>query len=177
MTKRYTQEATRFINDNKDKPFFLYMSHAMPHVPLHVSGDFKGRTKTLFGDVMEELDWSVGEVLKTLKECDLDKKTLVIFTSDNGAHQGSAGPLRGKKATMYEGGFRVPCIVRWPGRVPAEAVSDEVTATVDNGEIQSDFDVSRETHGRNSKAVGIIGKGGPTVQLSTEHGNIDIKKS
>jgi arylsulfatase A len=131
LTQRYTAEAVKVIRENKDRPFFLYLPHAMPHVPLHVSPDFKGRTKTLFGDVMEELDWSVSEILRTLKECDLDKKTLVIFTSDNGAHQGSAGQLRGKKATMYEGGFRVPCIVRWPGKVPAGAVSDEVTATVD----------------------------------------------
>lgn len=131
LTKRYTAEAIRLINDNKGKPFFLYLPHAMPHVPLHVSADFKGRTKTLFGDVMEELDWSVGEVLKAVKEADIDNKTLIIFTSDNGAHQGSAGPLRGKKATMYEGGFRVPCIVRWPGKVPAGAVNDEVAATVD----------------------------------------------
>jgi arylsulfatase A len=131
LTQRYTAEAVRVIRENKERPFFLYLPHTMPHVPLHVSADFKGRTKTLFGDVMEELDWSVGEVLRTLKECDLDRKTLVIFTSDNGAHQGSAGPLRGKKATMYEGGFRVPFIARWPGKVPADAVSDEVAAAVD----------------------------------------------
>jgi arylsulfatase A len=131
LTQRYTAEAVRVISENKDRPFFLYLPHTMPHVPLHVSAAFKGRTKSLFGDVMEELDWSVGEVLKTVKECELDRKTLVIFTSDNGAHQGSAGALRGKKATMYDGGFRVPCIVRWPGKVPEDAVSDEVTATVD----------------------------------------------
>ena len=131
LTRRYTAEVVRLVKENKDKQFFLYVPHAMPHVPLHVSGDFKGRTNTLFGDVMEELDWSVGEILKSVKDAGIDKKTLVIFTSDNGAHQGSAGVLRGKKATMYEGGFRVPCIVRWPGKVPAGVVSDEVTATVD----------------------------------------------
>jgi len=131
LTKRYTEEVIRLIKENKDKPFFLYLPHTMPHVPLAVSPNFKGRTKTLFGDVMEELDWSVGEILKTLKDVEIDKNTLIIFTSDNGAHQGSAGPLRGKKATMYEGGFRVPCIIRWPGKVPAGAVSDEVTATLD----------------------------------------------
>jgi arylsulfatase A len=131
LTQRYTAEALRVIRENKDRPFFLYLPHTMPHVPLHVSAGFKGRTATLFGDVMEELDWSVGEVLKTVKECGLDQKTLVIFTSDNGAHQGSAGPLRGKKATMYEGGFRVPCIVRWPGKVPGGSASDEMAATVD----------------------------------------------
>ncbi|HZZ81176.1 MAG TPA: sulfatase [Gemmataceae bacterium] len=131
LTKRYTAETIRLIKENKDKPFFLYVPHAMPHVPLHVSPDFKGRTKTLFGDVMEELDWSVGEILKAVKEAGIEKKTLVIFTSDNGAHQGSAGVLRGKKATMYEGGFRVPCIARWPGKIPADVVNDEVAATVD----------------------------------------------
>jgi arylsulfatase A len=131
LTKRYTEEAIRLIKEHKDEPFFLYLPHTMPHVPLAASPPFKGRTKTLFGDVMEELDWSVGEVLKTVKDAGLDEKTLVIFTSDNGAHQGSAGALRGKKATMYEGGFRVPCIVRWPGKIPAGSVSDEITATVD----------------------------------------------
>jgi arylsulfatase A len=131
LTKRYTAEAIRLIIENKEKPFFIYVPHAMPHVPLHVSADFKGRTKTLFGDVMEELDWSVGEILKAVKDAGVDKKTLVIFTSDNGAHQGSAGPLRGKKATNYEGGYRVPFIARWPGKVPTNAVNDEVTAMVD----------------------------------------------
>ncbi|MFO0970469.1 MAG: sulfatase [Gemmataceae bacterium] len=131
LTKRYTEEAVRFIAKNKEKPFFLYLPHAMPHVPLHVSAKFKGRTKTLFGDVIEELDWSVGEVLKAVKDNGIEDKTLVVFTSDNGAHQGSALPLRGKKATMYEGGFRVPCVMRWPGVIPADISSDEVTATID----------------------------------------------
>jgi arylsulfatase A len=131
LTQRYTAEAVRLIRENKDRSFFLYLAHTMPHVPLHVSPAFKGRTKTLFGDVMKELDWSVGEVLKAVKESGIDEKTLVIFTSDNGAHQGSAGALRGKKATMYEGGFRVPCIVRWPGKVPAGSVSAEVAGAVD----------------------------------------------
>ncbi len=131
LTQRYTAEAVRLIGENKDRPFFLYLAHAMPHVPLHVSPAFKGRTRTLFGDVMEELDDSVGKVLAAVKDNGIDDRTLVIFTSDNGAHQGSAGPLRGKKATPYEGGFRVPCIARWPGKVPAGVVSDEVAATID----------------------------------------------
>ena len=131
LTQRYTAEAVRLIRDNKEKPFFLYLPHTMPHVPLHVSPAFKGRTKTMFGDVIEELDWSVGEVLKTVKECGIDKNTLILVTSDNGAHQGSAEPLRGRKATMYEGGFRVPCIARWPGKVAAGAATDEMAATVD----------------------------------------------
>ena len=131
LTKRYTDEARRFIKDHKDKPFFISMPHTMPHVPLYASEAYKGRTKSVFGDVMEELDWSVGEVLKAVKDSGIDKNTLVIFTSDNGAHQGSALPLRGKKATMYEGGFRVPMIARWPGKVPVDAVMDEMAATVD----------------------------------------------
>src|SRR5262249_49931617 len=131
LTKRYTEEAVRFIARNKDQPFFLYLPHAMPHVPLHVSEKFKDRTKTLFGDVIEELDWSVGEVLQAVKDNGIEKKTLVVFTSDNGAHQGSALPLRGKKATMYEGGFRVPCVMRWPGKIPAGLESDETCGTID----------------------------------------------
>jgi arylsulfatase A len=131
LTKRYTEEAVKLIKDNREKPFFLYLPHTFPHVPLHVSPAFKGKTKSLFGDVMEELDWSVGEVIKAVKDNGLDEKTLVIFTSDNGAHQGSALPLRGKKATMYEGGFRVPMIARWPGKIPANAATDEMAATVD----------------------------------------------
>lgn len=131
LTKRYTEEALRFIKDNKEKPFFLYMPQTFPHVPLHVSPAFKGRTKTLFGDVMEELDWSIGEVLKSVKDNGIEKNTLVVFTSDNGAHQGSAGVLRGKKATMYEGGFRVPMIARWPGKITADTTTDEIAATVD----------------------------------------------
>jgi arylsulfatase A len=131
LTQRYTAEATRFIAANKDKSFFLYMPHTMPHVPLAASKAFQGRTKTLFGDVMEELDWSVGEVLKAVKDNGIDKKTLVVFTSDNGAHQGSALPLRGKKATMYEGGVRVPCVMRWPGKIAANSECAEAAATVD----------------------------------------------
>lgn len=131
LTRRYTEEAIGVIQQNKDRPFFLYLPHTMPHVPLHVSPSFKGRTKSVFGDVIEELDSSVGSVLKAVADAGIDKKTLVLFTSDNGAHQGSAVPLRGKKATNYEGGYRVPCIARWPGKVPAGAVIDEVAATVD----------------------------------------------
>jgi arylsulfatase A len=131
LTRRYTEEATRFIAANKDKAFFLYMPHTMPHVPLAASKEFQGRTKSLFGDVMEELDGSVGAVLKAVKDNGIDKKTLVVFTSDNGAHQGSALPLRGKKATMYEGGVRVPCIMRWPGKIAANSECAETAATVD----------------------------------------------
>jgi arylsulfatase A len=131
LTKRYTQEAVRFISTNKDKNFFLYLPHTMPHGPMAVSPGFQGRTKSLFGDVIEEVDWSVGEVLKAVKENGLDEKTLVIFTTDNGTASGSSGPLRGKKATLYEGGVRVPCIMRWPGKIPAKSESAEIAATID----------------------------------------------
>jgi arylsulfatase A len=131
LTKRYTEEAVAYINKHKDGPFFLYLPHTMPHLPMAVSKEFKGRTRTLFGDVMEEIDWSVGEVLKAIKECGIDDRTLVLFTTDNGTRSGSSGPLRGRKASVYEGGIRVPCIVRWPGQVPAGAVCSEVAATID----------------------------------------------
>lgn len=131
LTRRYTEETVKFITQHKDEPFFVYLPHTMPHLPLYVSDSFKGRTKTLFGDIMEEIDWSVGEILKTLKQHDLDNKTLVIFTTDNGTRMGSSGPLRGRKAHMYEGGIRVPCIMRWPENIPAGKVCSEIAATID----------------------------------------------
>ena len=107
----------RFIERNRDRPFFLYFAHAMPHKPLACSEAFYKKSGAgLYGDVLAELDWSVGQVLARLKELGLDERTLVIFTSDNGPwYGGSTGGLRGMKATTWEGGFRVPCIVRWPG--------------------------------------------------------------
>ncbi len=138
LTTWYTERAVRFIEKNKDKPFFVYVPHAMPHVPLHVSDKFKGKTERgLYGDVISEVDWSVGEILKTLKNLNLDDQTLVIFTSDNGPwltygdHGGSAGPLREGKGTAWDGGVRVPCIMRWPGKVPAGAVCREPAMTID----------------------------------------------
>ena len=124
ITKRYTEEVTRFIAEHKQKPFFIYLAHSMPHVPLFASKDFKGKSERgLYGDVIEEIDWSVGEILKTLKKEGLDKNTVVIFTSDNGPwsifneNGGSAGPLFGAKGTSYEGGQRVPAIFWGPGRI------------------------------------------------------------
>jgi arylsulfatase A len=138
LTKRYTEAAVDFIRTNQERPFFLYLAHAMPHVPLYASGAFKGKTERgIFGDVIEELDWSVGQVLQTLRETGLDKNTLVIFTSDNGPwaglgeSSGSAGPLRGAKFTSYEGGQRVPCIAWRPGFVPAGKVCEEQISTLD----------------------------------------------
>ncbi len=138
LTKRYTEKAIEFINKNKDRPFLVYLPHTMPHIPLFVSEKFQGKSKRgLYGDVIEEIDWSVGEILKTLKKLGLDEKTLVIFTSDNGPwlskgeNGGSALPLRDGKFSTYEGGMRVPCIMRWPGRIPAGTVCSEVSATID----------------------------------------------
>ena len=121
LTKRYTERALRFIERNRDRPFFLYFAQAMPHKPLAVSEAFYKKSGAgLYGDTLAELDWSVGQVLTRLKDLGLDAQTLVIFTSDNGAwYGGSTGGLRGMKSTTWEGGFRVPCIVRWPGRLPA----------------------------------------------------------
>src|SRR5262249_54283118 len=121
LTTMYTERAVKFIEQNKSRPFFLYVPHAMPHVPLHVSNKFKGKSKQgLYGDVIMEIDWSVGEILAALKKHDLVSNTLVIYTSDNGPwlifgnHAGSAGPLREGKMTTWEGGVRMPCIMRWP---------------------------------------------------------------
>ena len=129
FTRRCTERAVHFIERNATRPFFLYLPHIMPHVPLFASEKFKGRSAAgLYGDVMEELDWSVGEVLAALKRLELDRRTLVIFISDNGPflsygeHAGSAAPLREGKLTTFEGGVRVPCLVRWLGTVPAGRV-------------------------------------------------------
>lgn len=138
LTTWYTQRAVDFIRRHRDRPFFVYVAHSMPHVPLFVSDKFRGHSRQgLYGDVIEELDWSVGEILATLKELSLDRYTFVLFTSDNGPwlsygnHAGSAGPLREGKGTAWEGGVRVPCIARWPERIPAGMVCEEVAATID----------------------------------------------
>ena len=140
LTTMYTEEAIRFIADNKETPFFLYLAHNMPHVPLGVSDKFRGKSKGgLYGDVIEELDWSMGEILKTLKKLKLDDNTIVIFISDNGPwiekrigdHAGHADPLRGAKMKSWEGGPRVPCIMRWPGKIPAGKTSDAIVTTMD----------------------------------------------
>lgn len=137
ITKRYTEEAKQFISENKENPFFLYLAHTMPHRPLFASDEFLDTSKRgLYGDVVEELDWSVGEILKTLKEKGLDKNTLVVFTSDNGPwtvlnqNGGSAGPLFGAKNTEYEGGMRVPAIFWWPGQIEPGVVT-EIGSTLD----------------------------------------------
>ena len=122
LTTDYTTRSIDFIQRNKDKPFFLYLAHSMPHVPLAVSDKFKGKSEQgLFGDVMMEIDWSIGEVWRTVQELGLEENTLIVITSDNGPwanygnHAGSAGGLREAKATTFDGGNRVPCIVYWKG--------------------------------------------------------------
>ena len=138
LTERYTEEAIKFITAHKNEPFFVYLPHTFPHVPLHVSERFRGRSKRgLYGDVIECIDWSTGEILDTLARLGLDEQTLVIYTSDNGPwlsqgkNGGSALPLRAGKGTTYEGGMRVPCVMRWPGHIPAGRVCDELATTMD----------------------------------------------
>lgn len=139
FTQRYTREAVQWISDQKQKdaPFFLYLAHNMPHAPVFASPKFQGRSQGgRFGDVVEEIDWSLGQIMKTLKERKLDDNTLVIFTSDNGPweifgeHAGTAGPLSGEKSTCWEGGQRVPAIFRWRGRI-APGVSDQIGSNLD----------------------------------------------
>lgn len=138
LTTQYTERAVKFIEKNKDKPFFLYVPHTMPHVPLAVSSKFKGKSKQgMYGDVIMEIDWSVGEILAALKKHGLDDNTLVMFSCDNGPwlsygnHAGSAGPLREGKMTTWDGGVREPFIARWSGKIPAGSVCREPAMTVD----------------------------------------------
>jgi len=132
LTERYTAEAIKFITANKDRPFFLYLPHTFPHGPLHVSARFKGKSKGgLFGDVVECIDWSCGEILAAIKQAGIDEQTLVIFTSDNGPGGHPAPPLRGGKGSTWEGGMRVPFIARWPGKVPAGAACAEQASVMD----------------------------------------------
>ncbi len=138
LTTWYTQRAVRFIEKNKDRLFFLYVPHSMVHVPLFVSNKFKGKSKQgLFGDVVMEIDWSVGQILSTLRRLGLDRDTMVVFCSDNGPwlsygdHAGSARPLREGKGTSFDGGQREPTLAWWPGKIPAGAVCHEPASTMD----------------------------------------------
>jgi len=138
LTRQYTERAVRFIEGNHERPFFLYLAHTMVHVPLFASEQFQDKSKAgLFGDVVEEIDWSVGQILNSLERHKIDEQTLVIFTSDNGPwlsygeHAGSTGGLREGKGTSWEGGVRVPCLVRWPNTIPAGKVCDQPAMTID----------------------------------------------
>jgi len=132
LTKRYTEEAVKFIRSHKDGPFFVYLPHTMIHFPLAASDAFKGKSKLgLLGDAIEEIDWSVGQIMATLKELKLDDNTLVIFTSDNGPAGRAAPPFRGNKGTTWEGGVREPCIMRWPGKIPAGTTCEQFAGNID----------------------------------------------
>ncbi|MSU66622.1 MAG: arylsulfatase [Opitutus sp.] len=138
FTAMLTKRSVEFIGQNKDRPFFLYLAHVMPHVPIHPSEKFRGQSQGgKYGDTIEELDWSVGEILAAVKANGLDDNTLIIFTSDNGpflsygTDAGSAGPMRGGKLTAFEGGVHMPCIMRWPGKIPAGRDCHEIAATID----------------------------------------------
>jgi arylsulfatase len=138
FTTSFTEKTIDFIKRKKDKPFFVYLAHPMPHVPLAVSNKFKGKSKQgLYGDVMMELDWSIGQIRETLKKLKLEENTLLIVTSDNGPwlnygnHAGSAGGLREGKGTSFEGGQRVPCLMTWKGKVPAGLVANNLSAALD----------------------------------------------
>jgi arylsulfatase A-like enzyme len=138
LTTLYTARAVKFINKNKKSPFFLYMAHSMPHVPIAASAKFKGKSGAgVFGDVIEEIDWSVGELMKALDANGLTNNTLVIFTSDNGPwltygnHAGNTGGLREGKGTAWDGGLKVPCIMRWPGHIQAGSICNKLSSTID----------------------------------------------
>ena len=138
LTTQYTEHAVEFITEHKDEPFFVYVPHSMPHVPLFVSDKFKGKSaQGLYGDVIMEIDWSVGQILKTLKEHGLDENTLVIYTSDNGPwmsygeHAGTAGPLREGKGTSFDGGQREVCVMRWPGKIKPGMTQKTPAMTID----------------------------------------------
>jgi len=151
ITKGYTKEAKNWIVQHQDEPFFLYLAHNMPHVPVGASEQYKGNSEYgPYGDTIEEIDWSCGEIFKLLKELSLDENTLVVFTSDNGPwiettrgmkpaaakfiprdHSGTATPLRGWKMSAWEGGSRVPCLIRWPEKIKRGRTSDEILTTMD----------------------------------------------
>ncbi len=138
FTKMFTDASVQFIVANKDRPFFLYVPHVMPHVPIAASQDFKGKSRRgLYGDAVEEVDWSVGQILAALAEHHLDESTIVLFFSDNGPflsygdHAGSAGPFREGKLTVFEGGVRMPFIVRWPKQITAPKTSEAFIASID----------------------------------------------
>ncbi|MHC5066222.1 MAG: sulfatase family protein, partial [Planctomycetota bacterium] len=138
LTTAYTERSVEFIEKNRDKPFFLYVPHSMVHVPLFVSGKYRGKSKQgLYGDVVMELDWSVGEIIGAIDRNGLTENTLVVFTSDNGPwlsygdHAGTAGPFREGKGTQFEGGVREPTIMRWPGKIPAGSECGELASTID----------------------------------------------
>ncbi len=177
FTQRFTERVVDFIGRHADRPFFAYVPHVMPHVPIFASEKFKGRSGAgLYGDTMEELDWSIGEILAALKRHGIDDRTLVIFFSDNGPflsygeHAGSAAPLREGKLTTFEGGHRVPCLARWPGRVPRGRVSEVPFMAIDwlptLTELVGGKAPTRKIDGRSAKAL-LLGE--PGAKAPHEH--------
>ena len=181
LTRRYTEEAVSYIERHREEPFFLYVSYTMPHAPLRPSDEFQGKSDFGdYGDVVEEIDWSAGQILQALNDNGLDDETLVVFTSDNGPWtwggnqkrqtRGSPGPLRGVKGTTWEGGMRVPFVARWPGRLPAGLVRGGISVMTDlfttlielaGGEIPSDRDID----GKNIMAMLEGDAGSPHLEL------------
>jgi uncharacterized sulfatase len=133
LTQELTREAVQFMEENHDRPFFLYLAHPMPHEPMHASQAFRGQSAAgLYGDAVQELDWSTGKIIEKLDQLGIDEKTLVIFTSDNGPWwQGDPGPVRGRKNLPFEGGFRVPFIARWPAVIPPGLITHEMSMNFD----------------------------------------------
>ena len=168
LTQRYTSEALRFIEQNKDNPFFLYIPHSFPHVPLFVTEEFEGQSSAgLYGDVVETIDWSMGQILKKLKELGIDENTMLIFTSDNGPwFEGSSGQFRNRKGTSWEGGLRVPFIARWPSIIPRNQRNSHAAMNIDVLPTILDFagvSLSSETppDGRSLRGVLTNGEGSP----------------
>jgi len=133
LTRRFTEEAVSFVERNADVPFFLYLSHTAPHIPLVASSRFAGVSAAgAYGDVVEELDWSVGEIVQAVRRSNIVERTVILFSSDNGPFpEGSAGGLRGGKASTFDGGYRVPFIARWPGTIPAASASSAMAMNID----------------------------------------------
>ncbi len=132
LTRCYTEEAIKFIREHQAEPFFVYLPHTMIHKPLTASEAFLGKSKDgILGDAIEEIDWSVGQIMETLNELKLDDNTLVIFTSDNGPAKHPAPPFRGGKASNWEGGVREPCLMRWPKKIPAGTTCDRIVGNID----------------------------------------------
>lgn len=168
LTQRYTSEALRFIEQNKDNPFFLYIPHSFPHVPLFVTEEFEGQSSAgLYGDVVETIDWSMGQILEKLNELGIDENTMVIFTSDNGPwFEGSSGQFRNRKGTSWEGGLRVPFIARWPSIIPRNQRNSHAAMNIDVLPTILDFagvSLSSETRpdGRSLRGVLTNGEGSP----------------
>ncbi len=179
LTRRYTEAAVAFIEEHAAEPFFVYLPYTMPHIPIYASAEFEGESpRGLYGDVIEEIDWSVGQIQSTLERLGLVENTLVIYASDNGPwlsfklHGGSAGLLRGGKGTNWEGGQRVPCIVSWPGTIPAGTVVREVVTAMDilptvAAFVSADLPAGRVIDGHDVRdlLVGVPGATSPTEQF------------